>query len=224
MRVAVASALLLVAGLPASAHRLDEYLQGALISVEKDRVQVQITLTPGVAIFPFLIASIDTDKDGVISEREQRAYAERVLQDVSLGIDGHRLTPQLSATRFPTMAEMKEGSGEIQLDLSAMLPSGARDRQLTFQNRHQSGISAYQVNCLIPRDPGIKVVKQNRNYLQSVYQLDYEQTGVPEATPFFVSWSVFWSSPVVWLGVFMILVFTRFLVVKLGPRAISGGC
>ena len=44
--------IVLFAASPAHAHRLDEYLQGALISVEKNRVDAQLTLTPGVAVFP----------------------------------------------------------------------------------------------------------------------------------------------------------------------------
>ena len=52
-----------------------------LSRLEKDRVQAQIRLTPGVAVFPIVLAKIDTDADGVISEAEQRAYAERVLGD-----------------------------------------------------------------------------------------------------------------------------------------------
>ncbi len=49
MRLPLAAALLIVAaGVPVSAHRLDEYLQGTIISVEKNRLQAQMTLTPGV--------------------------------------------------------------------------------------------------------------------------------------------------------------------------------
>ncbi len=47
-----AAAILVLAGTPAFAHRLDEYLQGTIISVEKNRVDFQMTLTPGVAVFP----------------------------------------------------------------------------------------------------------------------------------------------------------------------------
>ena len=35
------------------------------------------------------------------------------------------------------------------------------------------------MNCLVPEDPEIRVTAQNRNYEQSVYQLDYMQDGVP---------------------------------------------
>ena len=35
---------------PAFAHRLDEYLQATTIAVEKDRLVLQLRLTPGVAV------------------------------------------------------------------------------------------------------------------------------------------------------------------------------
>ena len=67
MRLVTAAASLILACAPLAAHRLDEYLQGTLISVEKNRVQAQITMTPGVAIYPILLAAIDTYHDGTIS-------------------------------------------------------------------------------------------------------------------------------------------------------------
>jgi hypothetical protein len=172
-----ATAFLLLAGTPAPAHRLDEYLQGTLISVEKGRMDAQITLTPGVAVFPKLIAEMDTDGDGAISATEQRAYVARVLRDLSITIDGRPLTPTVASVQFPAIEEMKEGRGEIQIELGAGLPRGGPNRKLIFENRHQNGIAAYQVNCLVPRDPGIRIVSQNRNYSQSFYELDFVESG-----------------------------------------------
>jgi hypothetical protein len=176
----VAGVLILAA--TAFAHRLDEYLQGTLVSVETNRIEMQMTLTPGVAVFPFLMAYIDSDGNGLISEAEQRAYAGRVLQDLSITIDGQRLRPELRSLRFPTMAEMKEGRGEIRLDFGAVLPRGGGDRKLIIENHHQGRISAYQVNCLVPRDPNIRIVAQNRNYYQSFYELDFAQANPPFGT------------------------------------------
>ena len=178
LKLTAAVALVLAAGGPASAHRLDEYLQATLISVEKNRIQAQIRLTPGVAVFPIVLASIDTDADGVISETEQRAYAERVLRDLSLTIDGERLRPRLGSIQFPPIQEMQEGRGEIQIEFYSNLPGRSPSRRLVFENHHLSGIAAYLVNCLAPRDPDIRVIAQNRDYSQSFYQLEYAQAGV----------------------------------------------
>jgi hypothetical protein len=172
-----AAAILLLLGAPASAHRLDEYLQATLISLEKDHVQVFMRLIPGVAVASIVLSSIDTDADGNISETERRAYAERVLRDLSLSVGGYALTPRLVSVDFPKVGEMKEGLGEIQIEFTADLPNGSPNRRLVFENHHQNRIAAYMVNCLVPRDPNIRILAQNRNERQSFYQLDYAEAG-----------------------------------------------
>ena len=164
-------------GAPARAHRLDEYLEATLISVEKDHVQASMRLVPGVAVFPAVLASIDTNADGFISPAERQAYAESVVRDLSLSVDGNVLAPRLVSVHFPNVEDMREGLGEIHIDLNADLPRGGPDRRLVFENHHQSRIAAYLVNCLVPRDRNLRILAQNRNEQQSFYQLDYVQTG-----------------------------------------------
>ena len=171
-------ALLVLCAAPAFGHRLDEYLQATLISVDKDRVHAQITLTPGIAVLPMVLAGIDSDRDGEVSDTEQRAYAGRVLRDVSLSLDGKPLAPRLLSMRFPGIAEMKEGRGGIQLEIMADLPRGGRHRKLVFENHHQEKIAAYLVNSLVPSDPDLRLLTQTRSYTQSYYELDYVQTGL----------------------------------------------
>jgi hypothetical protein len=185
-----AVAIVLFAGTPTLAHRLDEYLQGTLISVEQNRMNAQMTLTPGVAVFPTLIADIDLDADGVLSETERSVYANQVLHDLAIAIDGHSLTPHLRSVQFPGTDEMKEGLGEIRIEFDADLPSGGPKRKLTFENHHQSRIAAYQVNCLVSRDPDIRILGQNRNYNQSFYELDFEQASVQSSSLSFASMPV----------------------------------
>lgn len=201
-----AAVILLLAGKPAPAHRLDEYLQGTILSVEKSRLQAQMTLTPGVAVYPIVLAGIDTDGDGVVSETEQRAYAERVLRDLSLTMDGHRLNPRLVSLEFPAIEEMKEGRGEIRIEFDAELRGNGPSRRLTLENHHQSRIAAYQVNCLVPGDPDIRVVAQNRNYSQSHYELDYKVSGIGSEQ----LWSAWWSGDRGWLVTVALLLLARF--------------
>jgi hypothetical protein len=198
-----AIAILLLAAAQAPAHRLDEYLQGTLVSVEKDRLRAEITLSPGVAVFPIVLADMDRDRDGVVSEAEQRAYAERVLRDLSLTMDGHPLRPRLVSMQFGTIEEMKEGRGEIRIELSADLPAGGSERRIRLENRHQSRIAAYQVNCLVPPDPGIRIVAQSRNYTQSEYELRYVQVGVSAGL-------LPMGSGDGWVGAIALVLFARF--------------
>jgi hypothetical protein len=189
--LATVAVIVVSLGMPASAHRVDEYLQATLISLDsnqdKDQVEAFLRLTPGIAVSSQVLARIDTDGDGIISEIEKRTYAERVLSDLSLTVDGHRLTPRLVSMDFPEVEQMKEGLGEIRIAFTAALPAGGANRTMVFENHHQSQIAAYLVNCLTPRDPNIRVIAQNRNEDQSFYQLDYAQAGLrPE--PLYLKW------------------------------------
>jgi len=118
-RLSAAAAILLSLVAPASAHRLDEYLQATIFSVEKDRVQAFMRLIPGVAVSSIVIPSIDTNGDGIISDTERRSYAQRVLGDLSLSMDGHPLKLRLGPVDVTGTGEMKEGLGEIRIEFSA---------------------------------------------------------------------------------------------------------
>jgi len=187
--LAAAAVIVVSLAMPASAHRVDEYLQATLISLDKDKdhVEVFMRLTPGIAVSSIVLASIDTNADGVISETEKRAYAEHVLADLSLTVDGHRLTPRLVSVDFPEVEEMKAGLGEIRIAFTAALSNGGSNRRLVFENHHQRRIAAYLVNCLTPRDQNIRVTAQNRNEDQSFYQLDYVQAG-ERSEPLYLKW------------------------------------
>jgi hydrogenase/urease accessory protein HupE len=182
-RLALFGFLLLWLATPAFAHKLDEYLQAATIAVDTNHVALQLRLTPGVAVFRTVLAEIDTNRDGEISDAEQQAYAQRVQCDLSLTVDGKALPLRLVSSSFPTLDEMKRGFGDILLSFEADVPRGSASRKLTFQNHHQSGIAAYLVNCLLPRDPDIQVAAQERNYDHSFYQLDYTQAAGGGTTP-----------------------------------------
>jgi hypothetical protein len=101
---------------------------------------------------------------------------------------------------------MKAGLGEIRIEFSADLPFGGANRRIVFENHHQSRIAAYQVNCLVPRDPNIRIIAQHRNYLQSLYQLEYVQAGVQSNSLLLQSW----SGDRAWLGAVALLLFARF--------------
>jgi hypothetical protein len=176
-RLVAATAILLSLGALASAHRLDEYLQATILSVDKVHLQASMRLIPGVAVSSAVLASIDTNADGVLSEAERRAYAERVLRDLSLTVDGNPLKPQFVSVDFPEIQQIKEGLGEIHIEFTVDLAPGGPQRKIVLENHHQTAISVYLVNCLVPSDPDIRILAQSRNQTQSFYQLDYAQAG-----------------------------------------------
>ena len=66
-----------IAGAPSvSAHRRDEYLQAARLAIDPGGVQLELDLTPGIALAETIIADIDRNRDGALSADEQRAYGD----------------------------------------------------------------------------------------------------------------------------------------------------
>jgi hypothetical protein len=174
---ACATAILLLCSIPAWAHRIDEYLQATILSLELDQVHASMRLIPGVMVAPSVIAMIDTNHDGVFSEDEKRAYADRVLRDLSLSIDEQAMKLRLDSWNIPDASLLRDGLGEIHLEYHVDLsPSAAATRTLVLANRHLNGSSVYLVNVEVPQDPTLRIADQKRNQRQSVYELDYQQT------------------------------------------------
>lgn len=65
--------------------------------------------------------------------------------------------------------------GEIQFTFDTDVPGNLVHRTMVLENHHRSAIWAYLVNSLVPDDRDIHIVSQNRNYLQSKYEMSYEQ-------------------------------------------------
>lgn len=184
--VAIAAFCLLFWGRAAWAHRIDEYLQATILSLEANRVTASMRLIPGVLVAPAVIATIDSNHDGEFSKEETKAYAERVLQDLSITIDGKSLKEQLDASTFPDASQLRDGLGEISIQYHVDLPaSNDASRHFMLTNHHLSAGSVYLVNVEVPQSPGLSIVRQKRNLQQSLYELDYLQSGsVGSSSPF----------------------------------------
>ena len=165
---------------PASAHRLDEYLQATTIDVVKDHVTLHLYLTPGVEVAEVVLANIDTDSDGRISQIEQETYAGHVRDDLTLGVDGKTLPLRLVSSSFPTTEAMEGGVGEILLVYRAELPSDGTRRTLTFVNRHKKAIAVYMVNALVRGNPDIRVTRQTRSAGQAAYEMEFTERTLPQ--------------------------------------------
>ncbi len=156
------------------AHRDDQYLQATLVAIEPDGVRLQINLTPGVAVAEQVIALIDRDRDGAISKNEAAAYAESLRRDLTLGVDGRKLELKLTASELVPPAELRTGSGTIQMEFSASFGAlAAGPHRLTLENRHLAGISVYLINAARPRFATVEIIKQKRNDNQSAGEIEF---------------------------------------------------
>jgi hypothetical protein len=182
---AIASFLLVLSASP-SAHRLDEYLQAARVSLTHTRVELEIDLTPGASVAEGIISLIDRDGDKKISPEEAAQYGRDVLADVVLELDGRPIALTLNRVEAPPLEEMRHGLGAIQLRAGGDVESRMSfRRELHFQNNHRAAGSVYLVNALMPTDPGISVVAQTRDATQRDARIEYS---VRPQWPKYVYW------------------------------------
>ncbi|HEX4999373.1 MAG TPA: hypothetical protein VFY29_14190 [Terriglobia bacterium] len=158
---------------PLAAHRLDEYLQATRISIERDQIVAEMSLTPGEAVAAAVIAEMDADRDGRISEAEGREYMERIVAQLRLEVDGKRKPFALEKYRVPPPEDMRAGEGVIRLRAVAMVERFTGRRHLRYGNSYRSDIGAYLVNALLPADEGIRITGQSRDMWQREFDLDY---------------------------------------------------
>ena len=176
-RLAILTAALaawLVWPVPASAHRLDEYLQASRLSIGMDRVELELDLTPGTATAATVVGWIDTNRDGRISAEEADAYAAAVLEAVTLSADGQPLALTMTDRRFPDVADMTAGVGMIRLRAVATTAPGAGRHVLAYSNTHRSDGSVYLANALVPADHRITIASQRRDPTQHTLTLEYD--------------------------------------------------
>jgi hypothetical protein len=176
----LALGLSIIACAEVSAHRRDEYLQAARLAIDPGRVQLELDLTPGIALADAIFGDIDRNHDGSLSAEEQRAYASLVLGALTLEVDGTPVRALLAATSFPDADAMRRGEGTIRLQSAAAFPRVSSGfHQLLFRNRHHPDRSAYLANALVPESNQVAVTAQRRDIDQTELTIDYLVRAVP---------------------------------------------
>ena len=137
-------------------------------------MQLELDLTPGIALAEAIIADIDRNRDGSLSQDEQRDYADSVARVLTLAVDGTPVRPQLGVTSFPDLAAMRLGEGTIRLQSTATFPRlSTGPHQLLFRNGHDPVRSVYLANALVPASHTVVVTAQRRDAYQTELTIDY---------------------------------------------------
>ncbi len=167
----------------AHAHRIDEYLQATRLGLGSNDITVEIDLTPGALTAPRIIPLLDLDGDGKVSPKEKESYTKSVLAALTLQDNGQPLPLTLVEKEFPAVDQMQEGSGTMRLIARAILeqPVGGK-HSLYFRNDHQTNLSVYVVNALLP-PAGIQITSQHRDELQREFQLEALWSGTTQQMP-----------------------------------------
>lgn len=126
MRRASGAALLitgLAGGLAggAMAHPHHSADQQVMLSLGLTRADLVLALVPGVADGPALVAQLDSDGDGALSQAERDAFQAGLLADLTLLVDGAPAQLSAGALRIPPLEALGAGLAGLRLDLAADL-------------------------------------------------------------------------------------------------------
>lgn len=200
--------LLLFGAEPAvRAHRLDECLQAALISISTREIGIDLSLTPGALIGPEVLGEIDKDHDRIVSPIEGKRYLDQVTQDISISVDGKAVRLELEKYLFPTVESLLQGTSAVEIKYR-VVPANLRigHHTLELENRHNSTNSQYLMNVLEPDSSRVQILRQRRNEIQSKYEVEFAVNPPGVAATF-------------WAGATCLLMATLALLAVLWERA-----
>src|SRR6185436_14356660 len=181
-RSSVVLLLLLVGTAPASAHRLDEYLQAARLDIGERSVQLYLDLTPGVAVAERVLSDIDVNANRSISAVEARDYVDRVLSAIAVDVDGTPVRLVRLDHDCPAVDAMLQGNGTLHVRAGAALPHLSEGlHHLRYRNANRPDIGAYLANALVPASDRVVVTEQRRNPNQQELIVDYTVSPAPVA-------------------------------------------
>jgi hypothetical protein len=166
---------------PASAHRLDEYLQAMRVDVRADGIVLELDLTPGAMLAPEVVAEIESDGAD--------AYIAGVMRSLQLTIDGRESALMLKSAGLPPPDELLTGSGVVRLVMRAETVQRPGSHRLRVENGYQGAASVYLANALRPESPAVTIASQVRDPRQQSLTIDYVvgRALVTRGTP---SWTV----------------------------------
>ena len=164
---------------PSFAHRLDELFQAARVSIQADRVVVDLDLTPGIQVAPRLIAVLDTDRNGVISAAEGLDFARTVIRESALSVDGTVLPLGVTGHEESALAVLRGGAGVVHVQAQSsphsMTAGGAH--VVRYRNGFDPGLSLYAANATLPADEHIVIRGQERDQDQRELAIHFDVRG-----------------------------------------------
>jgi hypothetical protein len=168
------AAIALLSCTQASAHRRDEYLQAARIAIAPARVDIELDLTPGIAL-----ASNVARRDRSRSRRQRcRQRGRRVRRTRPRRNQAGSRWPadaaRVGRTPISDCVGYVKGEGTIQIRLSAAVPPlAAGGHRVLYRNDHRPDIAAYLANALVPASDRVTVQAQRRSVDQRDLVIEY---------------------------------------------------
>lgn len=149
----------------ASAHPMDEVVQSAYLTLMPSAVFLELELTPGPEVASALLGSLDPNADRRITNEEAHAYAQRVLQDSKLTIDGAAVEWALQEVVVPFYENIELASDIVRIYAISNRFDRAGSHTLGYNNQYRPAKSQCIANIFMQHGLGWRhhVTRQSRS-------------------------------------------------------------
>ena len=137
-----------VAAPAARAHPLDRLTQHLLVNLEAEEIRLTLAIGGGMLANEVVLADLDRDGDGRVTEREIAAWRQMVLERLTITIDGEPVFPDTSRVEVlvPDLHDFHVGLKPLMLSVPVRLEAsgGPADHYLAVRNDYRVDRSDFQ--------------------------------------------------------------------------------
>ena len=147
------------------AHPVDEVVQGAYLTLAPGELRLELDITAGSAVTSEIIKSLDENADRYVTTAEAHTYAQRVLEQSTLVLDGVTASWKLENVSVPPYQNLELGGGTIKIYAVAQRSDSGGAHILSYQNRYQPEKSQWTANVFLRPGGGwhYQVTSQQRS-------------------------------------------------------------
>src|SRR5215217_3150757 len=116
----------------ANAHPVDEVVQGAYLTLAPGEVRLELDLTPGAEVADAVLGTLDPDGNCTVAEQEARAFAEDVLSQSTLTLDGDATDWALEDVIVPSLDALASGNDILKVMAAAPRSDVPGEHILTY--------------------------------------------------------------------------------------------
>ncbi len=120
----------------AFAHPEHEVVQNAYLTLTAGEVRLQLDLSPGPEVAGVFVRPLDANGDKRITDAEARAFAQAILRQSKLTLDGAPAAFTLQSVTAPTYDALTSGAATLKVYALARRADGVGAHRLAYENRY----------------------------------------------------------------------------------------
>ncbi len=156
----------------AAAHPMDSLNQAAYITLQPQKVSIELDFTPGELVAAQFVQEFDGKS---LNLETLQKFTQKLLKREHFRLDEKEIDLKLefAQSQIPDLALLKSGGAQLQLLLIGDLPNVSGKHQFVFENKYQPVKSAYAANVFV-ESKDVQIIQQSRDSNLQVFRVDFQ--------------------------------------------------